>query len=149
MQDFIIVVVILCIIASPVMLFLIGQKKIGYINLFTVALFLATWITALARGNEFNWNIITFLWVISLLISTLFLLVVSGFIFFKVAPEINHVLLPLIILAVLVISALMIRYEIFLDVFIFFEIILVYLTPMFLFTILVIGAFQYDRGVGR
>ncbi|WP_404469816.1 hypothetical protein [Sutcliffiella horikoshii] len=149
MQDFIIILVILCIIASPVLFFRIGQRKIAYINLFTIALFLATWITILSRGNEFDWNVITLLWVTSLIISTLFLLIVSGFIFFKVAPEINRVLLPLIILGVLVISVLLKRYEIVLDVSIFFDIILVYITPMFLFTILIIGAFQYDRGVGR
>ncbi|WP_157663714.1 hypothetical protein [Sutcliffiella horikoshii] len=40
-------------------------------------------------------------------------------------------------------------YLIALDVSLFFDIILVYITPMFLFTILLIGAFPYDRGVGR
>ena len=149
MQDFIIILVILCIIASPVLYFRIGKKKIGYLNLFTVGLFLVTWGTGIWMGIEFDWNIIIILWFPSLIISTLFLLVSASFIFYKVAPKINRVLLPLIILVVVAISYHLNRYTIDFDVSLFFDFTLVYTTPMFLFTILIIGAFQYDRGVGR
>ncbi|WP_404431450.1 hypothetical protein [Sutcliffiella horikoshii] len=149
MQDFIIILVILCIIASPVLYFRIGKKKIGYLNLFTVGLFLVTWGTGIWMGIEFDWNIIIILWFPSLIISTLFLLVAASYIFYKVAPKINRMLLPLIILVVLAISYHLNRYIIDFDVSLFFDITLVYITPMFLFTILIIGAFQYDRGMGR
>ncbi|NMH71671.1 hypothetical protein HF078_01145 [Bacillus sp. RO2] len=149
MQDFIIVLVILCIIVSPILYFRLGKRKIGYLNLFTVGLFLVTWGTGIWMGIEFDWNIIILLWFPSLVISTLFLLVAASIIFYKVAPKINRVLLPFIILSVLVISFRVNRYILVYDIFIFFDIILEYLTPMFLFTILIIGAFQYDRGVGR
>jgi len=149
MQDFIIILVILCIIASPVLYFRIGKKKIGYLNLFTVGLFLVTWGTGIWMGIELDWNIIIILWFPSLIISTLFLLVAASYIFYKVAPKINRVLLPLIILVVVAISYHLNRYTIDFDVSLFFDITLVYTTPMFLFTILIIGAFQYDRGVGR
>ncbi|MGD6776742.1 MULTISPECIES: hypothetical protein [Bacillaceae] len=149
MQDFIIILVILSITASPILYFRIGKKKIGYLNLFTVGLFLVTWGTGLWMGIEFDWNIIIIFWFPSLIISTLLLLVAASYIFYKVAPNINRVLLPLIILVVMAISYHLNRYVIVFDVSLFFDIILVYLTPMFLFTILIIGAFQYDRGVGR
>ena len=149
MQDFIIILVILCIIARPVLYFRIGKKKIGYLNLFTVGLFLVTWGTGIWMGIELDWNIIIILWFPSLIISTLFLLVAASYIFYKVAPKINRVLLPLIILVVVAISYHLNRYTIDFDVSLFFDITLVYTTPMFLFTILIIGAFQYDRGVGR
>jgi hypothetical protein len=149
MQDFIIVLVILCIIVSPILYFRLGKRKIGYLNLFMVGLFLVTWGTGIWMGIEFDWNIIILLWFPSLVISTLFLLVAASIIFYKVAPKINRVLLPFIILSVLVISFRVNRYILVYDIFIFFDIILEYLTPMFLFTILIIGAIQYDRGVGR
>ncbi|MGD6781678.1 hypothetical protein ACQCT3_19185 [Sutcliffiella horikoshii] len=149
MQDFIIILVILSITASPILYFRIGKKKIGYLNLFTVGLFLVTWATGIWMGVEFDWNIIIIFWFPSLIISTLLLLVAASYIFYKVAPNINRVLLPLIILVVMAISYHLNRYVIVFDVSLFFDIILVYLTPMFLFTILIIGAFQYDRGVGR
>ncbi|MEA3319658.1 MAG: hypothetical protein U9Q88_06490 [Bacillota bacterium] len=149
MQDFIIVLVILCIIVSPILYFRLGKRKIGYLNLFTVGLFLVTWGTGIWMGIEFDWNIIILLWFPSLVTSTLFLLVAASIIFYKVAPKINRVLLPFIILSVLVISFRVNRYILVYDIFIFFDIILEYLTPMFLFTILIIGAIQYDRGVGR
>jgi len=148
MQDFIIILVILSIIASPILYFRIGHRKIAYINLFTVALFLVTWGTGIWMGIEFDWNIIIILWFPSLILSTLFLLVAASYIFYKVAPKINRVLLPLIILVVLALSYHLNRYTIDFDVSLFFDIALVYITPMFLITIILIGAFQYDRGVG-
>lgn len=149
MQDFIIILVILCIIASPILYFQIGKKKIGYLNLFTVILFLVTWGTGIWLGIEFDWNVIIILWFPSLIISTLFLLVAASYIFYRVAPKINRLLLPVIILVVLAISYHLNRYTIVFDVSLFFDIFLVYITPMFLFATLLIGAFQYDRGVGR
>jgi hypothetical protein len=135
--------------ASPILYFRIGKKKIACLNAFTVGLYLICWGIAIWRGISLEMNIISIIWISSLSISILLLIVASSFIFYKVAPNINRVLLPFIMLAVLMISFLLNRQKIVMDVSIFFDIILAYLTPIFLFTILLIGAFQYDRGVGR
>ncbi|MCM3619924.1 hypothetical protein M3936_20330 [Sutcliffiella horikoshii] len=149
MQDFIIGLVLICIIASPILYFRIGKKKIAYLNLITVSLFLATWGTTLWRGVEFFWNIPTLLWVPSLIVSTILLLVASGITFYKVGPRTNRVLLPFIMLAVLILSFGLNSQNLFYDLSVFLGVLLEYLTPMFLFTTLIIGAFQYDREVGR
>lgn len=101
------------------------------------------------EGDSTEMNIISITWLSSLSMSILFLLVASGSIFYKMAPKINRVQLPLIMLSVLMTGFLMNKQKIDFEVTAFLDTIMGYLTPLFLFTILIIGAFQYDRGMGR
>ncbi|WP_237664685.1 hypothetical protein [Sutcliffiella horikoshii] len=50
MQDFIINLVLICVMASPILYFRIGKKKIAYLNAFTVGLYLVSWGIALWKG---------------------------------------------------------------------------------------------------
>ncbi|MBE4909164.1 hypothetical protein IMZ08_13945 [Bacillus luteolus] len=145
MSAFIISMVLLLLFVSPFIFYRLGKKRMAYVNLFVVTLYLLSWLHVLFAGIPYGLNLSTVVWVIALALSLLFLVLSGVHVFYKIYPGFNKYALSIVFLITIGIS-LFIFMNFYSDkgVNSILDITMIYTVPLFLASLLVIGTTQLN-----